>query len=158
MRTGPARTTRRRGSLAPARLLGLVACAMLCGVIRWARGQGAGVLAALEVPDGSPDKPPVATTLTRALARVDADVLDAAVGHFLQAHNHQPTGRDHRRLAAAPGRRGRQDGARRPRRARPATTPARRSTTQRRPGVSANLQPSYEADQDAVTWAETLSL
>src|SRR5690349_10695857 len=60
-------------------LLGLVACAVLCGVrsvrgvIRWAHGQGAGVLAALEVPTGTPDRLPVATTLTRTLARIDAD-------------------------------------------------------------------------------------
>ncbi|MEU2995471.1 ISAs1 family transposase [Streptomyces griseoincarnatus] len=77
-------------------LLGLVACAMLCGVcsvrgvIRWARGQGAGVLAALEVPGGDPDRLPVATTLTRALARLDADALDAAVGTFIQAHTADP--------------------------------------------------------------------
>ncbi|GFH38509.1 transposase family protein [Streptomyces pacificus] len=43
-------------------LLGLVACATLCGVrslrgvIRWASGQGAGTLAALEVPDGAPQE------------------------------------------------------------------------------------------------------
>ncbi|MBC9729803.1 transposase family protein [Streptomyces sp. TRM68367] len=42
-------------------LLGLVACALLCGmrsvrgVIRWASGQGAGTFAALEVPAGAPD-------------------------------------------------------------------------------------------------------
>ncbi|MFM9550720.1 transposase family protein [Streptomyces caniscabiei] len=65
-------------------LLGLVVCATLCGVcsvrgvIRWASGQGAGTLAALEVPDGAPERLPVTTTLTRALARVDADALDAA--------------------------------------------------------------------------------
>src|SRR5215469_18370064 len=46
-------------------LLGLVACAMLCGVrsvrgvVRWASGQGAGVLAALEVPGGDPGNLPV---------------------------------------------------------------------------------------------------
>ncbi|MGW0880339.1 ISAs1 family transposase [Streptomyces sp. NPDC002671] len=73
-------------------LLGLVACAMLCGVrsvrgvIRWARGQGAGLLAALEVPDGDAGRLPVATTLTRALARVDGDALDVAIGAFVQAH------------------------------------------------------------------------
>jgi len=77
-------------------LVGLVACAMLCGVrsvrgvIRWASGQGAGILAALEVPDGDPDRLPVATTLTRALARIDADALDAAVGAFVQAHTADP--------------------------------------------------------------------
>ncbi|MEU9730695.1 ISAs1 family transposase [Streptomyces sp. NPDC048002] len=77
-------------------LLGLVACAMLCGVcwvrgvIRWARGQGAGVLAALEVPGADPDRLPAATTLTRALARLDADALDAAVGTFIQAHTADP--------------------------------------------------------------------
>ncbi|WP_331729114.1 transposase family protein (plasmid) [Streptomyces sp. NBC_01003] len=77
-------------------LLGLVACALLCGVrsvrgvIRWAHGQGAGVLAALEVPDGDPGQLPVATTLTRTLARVDADALDAAVGTFVQAHAADP--------------------------------------------------------------------
>lgn len=77
-------------------LLGLVACALLCGVrsvrgvIRWAHGQGAGVLAALEVPDGDPARLPVATTLTRALARVDGDALDAAVGSFVQAHAADP--------------------------------------------------------------------
>lgn len=69
---------------------------MLCGVrsvrgvIRWASGQGAGILTALEVPDGDADKLPVATTLTRALARVDADALDAAVGAFVQAHAADP--------------------------------------------------------------------
>ena len=77
-------------------LLGLVACAVLCGVrsvrgvIRWAHGQGAGVLAALEVPAGAPDRLPVATTLTRTLARIDADALDAAVGSFVQAHTRDP--------------------------------------------------------------------
>ncbi|MFE2431585.1 transposase family protein [Streptomyces sp. NPDC059373] len=82
-------------------LLGLVACALLCGgrsvrgVVRWASGQGAGTLAALEVPDGGLDRLPVATTLTRALARVDADALDAAVGAFVQAHTADP-------LAASP--------------------------------------------------------
>ncbi|MET7858181.1 ISAs1 family transposase [Streptomyces sp. NPDC005318] len=77
-------------------LLGLVACAMLCGVrsvrgvVRWARGQGAGVLAALEVPAGDAARLPVATTLTRALARLDGDALDAAVGAFVQAHAADP--------------------------------------------------------------------
>ncbi|WP_461092285.1 ISAs1 family transposase, partial [Streptomyces incanus] len=77
-------------------LLGLVACAMLCGVrsvrgvIRWASGQGAGILASLEVPDGDPGRLPVATTLTRTLARVDADALDTAVGAFVQAHTADP--------------------------------------------------------------------
>ncbi|MBC9725109.1 ISAs1 family transposase [Streptomyces sp. TRM68367] len=77
-------------------LLGLVACALLCGVrsvrgvIRWASGQDVGTLAALEVPAGDPGKLPVATTLTRALARVDADALDAAVGAFVQAHAADP--------------------------------------------------------------------
>jgi predicted transposase YbfD/YdcC len=81
-------------------LLGLVACAMLCGVrsvrgvVRWAGGQGAGVLAALEVPDGDPGRLPVATTLTRALARVDGDALDAAVGSFVQAHTADPLAAD----------------------------------------------------------------
>src|SRR5919206_5002170 len=67
-------------------LLGLMAaCAVLCGVrsvrgvIRWANGQGAGILAALEVPGGDLAQLPVATTLTRTLARIDADALDAAV-------------------------------------------------------------------------------
>ncbi|MFF0000926.1 transposase family protein [Streptomyces avermitilis] len=70
-------------------LLGLVACALLCGVrsvrgvIRWAHGQGAGILAALDVADGDPARLPVATTLTRTLARVDADALDTAVGAFV---------------------------------------------------------------------------
>lgn len=77
-------------------LLGLVACALLCGVrsvrgvIRWANGQGAGILAALQVPDGDPAQLPVATTLTRALARIDADALDAAVGTFVQTHAADP--------------------------------------------------------------------
>ncbi|MFB7928833.1 ISAs1 family transposase [Streptomyces sp. NPDC056039] len=77
-------------------LLGLVACALLCGVrsirgvIRWASGQGAGMLSALEVPDGDPARLPVATTLTRALARVDADALDAVVSVFVQAHAADP--------------------------------------------------------------------
>src|SRR5262249_37715288 len=77
-------------------LLALVACPMLCGVrsvrgvARWARGQDAGILAALEVPDGDADRLPVATTLTRALARVDGDALDAAVGGFVQAHTRDP--------------------------------------------------------------------
>jgi hypothetical protein len=78
-------------------LLGLVARAMLCGVrsvcgvVRWASGQGAGVLAALEVPDGDPANLPAATTLTRALARVDGDELDAAaVGAFVQTHTTDP--------------------------------------------------------------------
>ncbi|MEU3342865.1 ISAs1 family transposase [Streptomyces sp. NPDC006668] len=77
-------------------LLGLVACAVLCGVrsvrgvIRWAHGQGAGVLATLEVRTGTPDRLPVATTLTRTLARIDADALDAAVGSFVQAHASDP--------------------------------------------------------------------
>ncbi|MCK1823785.1 ISAs1 family transposase [Streptomyces sp. XM83C] len=77
-------------------LLGLVACALLCGVrsvrgvIRWANGQGAGILAALEVPDADPSRLPVATTLTRTLARVDADALDAAVGAFVQSHAADP--------------------------------------------------------------------
>ncbi len=72
-------------------LLGLVACALLCGarsvrgVIRWASGQDAGTLAALEVPDGTPDQLPVTTTLTRALAR-----LNAAAGVFVQAHTSDP--------------------------------------------------------------------
>ena len=83
-------------------LLGLVACALLCGVrsvrgvIRWAHGQGAGTLAALEVPDGDPGQLPAATTLTRtrtlALARLDADALDAAVGTFVQTHAADPVG------------------------------------------------------------------
>jgi hypothetical protein len=65
-------------------LLGLAACATLCGirsvrgVIRWARGQGAGILAVLDVPGGDADRLPAATTLTRALARVDGDALDTA--------------------------------------------------------------------------------
>lgn len=69
---------------------------MLCGVrsvrgvIRWARGQGVGVPAALEVPDGDPDQLPVATTLTRALARLDGDALDTAVGMFIQAPTADP--------------------------------------------------------------------
>ncbi|WBO68717.1 transposase family protein [Streptomyces camelliae] len=77
-------------------LLGLVACAMLCGVrsvrgvIRWASGQGAGILPALEVRDSAPGRLPVATALTRALARMDADALDAAVGVFVQAHATDP--------------------------------------------------------------------
>jgi hypothetical protein len=77
-------------------LLGLVACALLCGVrsvrgaVRWARGQGAGVLAALEVPDGDASRLPVTTALTRALARLDADALDAAVRTFVQAHAADP--------------------------------------------------------------------
>ncbi|MFD4973065.1 transposase family protein [Streptomyces sp. NPDC058424] len=77
-------------------LLGLLACATLCGVrsvrgvIRWASGQGAGVLASLEVPGGDPGQLPVATTLTRTLARIDADALDAAVGAFVQAHAADP--------------------------------------------------------------------
>ncbi|MGW0827892.1 ISAs1 family transposase [Streptomyces sp. NPDC002845] len=77
-------------------LLGLVACALLCGVrsvrgvIRWASGQGAGILAALDVPAGTPDRLPVATTLSRTPARVDADALDAAVGAFVQAHAADP--------------------------------------------------------------------
>lgn len=77
-------------------LLGLVACALLCGVrsvrgvIRWASGQGAGILAALEVPDGDPARLPVTTTLTRALARLDGDMLDTAVGAFVQAHTADP--------------------------------------------------------------------
>jgi hypothetical protein len=81
-------------------LLGLVACAMLCGVrsvrgvVRWASGQGAGILAALEVPDGDPGRLPVATTLTRALARLDGDALDAAVGAFVQAHAADPLAAD----------------------------------------------------------------
>lgn len=56
-----------------------------CGVIRWARGQGADALAALEVPGGDPDRLPVAAALTRALAREDGDALDAAVGGSVQA-------------------------------------------------------------------------
>lgn len=81
-------------------LLGLVACAMLCGVrsvrgvLRWASGQGAGILAALEVPDGDAFRLPVATTLTRALARVDGDALDAAVGTFVQAVTADPLAAD----------------------------------------------------------------
>lgn len=77
-------------------LLGLAACALLCGarsvrgVIRWAHGQGAGILTALEVPDGAPDRLPVATTLTCTLARIDADALDTAVGSFVQAHACDP--------------------------------------------------------------------
>jgi predicted transposase YbfD/YdcC len=77
-------------------LLGLVACALLCGVrsvrgvIRWAHGQGAGVLAALEVAGGDPVRLPVATTLTRTLARLDADALDRCVGAFVQAHTADP--------------------------------------------------------------------
>ncbi|MEU9247438.1 transposase family protein [Streptomyces sp. NPDC048385] len=77
-------------------LLGLVAYALPCGVrsvrgvIRWASGQGAGIIAALEVPAGDPGRLPVPTTLTRALARVDADALDAAVGAFVQAHTADP--------------------------------------------------------------------
>jgi hypothetical protein len=77
-------------------LLGLVACARLCGVrsvrgvIRWANGQGAGILAALEVPDADPTQLSVATTLTRALAGIDADALDVAVGTLVQAHAADP--------------------------------------------------------------------
>ncbi|MGW1165999.1 transposase family protein [Streptomyces sp. NPDC001153] len=77
-------------------LLGLVACALLCevrslrSVIRWANGQGAGILAALDVPDGDLAQLPVATTLTRALARIDAHALGAAVGAFVQAHAADP--------------------------------------------------------------------
>jgi len=77
-------------------LLGLVACALLCGVrsvrgvIRWASGEGTGILAAIEVPDGNPGRRPVATTLTRTLARIDADTLGAAVGAFVQAHAADP--------------------------------------------------------------------
>lgn len=77
-------------------LLGLAGCALLCGarpvrgVIRWAHGQGAGVLAALEVPGGDPGRLPVATTSTRAPARADGDALDAAVGRFVQAHAADP--------------------------------------------------------------------
>lgn len=77
-------------------LLGLLACGTLCGarsvrsVIRWANGQEAGVLAALEVPDGDPDRLPVTTTLTRALSRVDGDALDAAIGSFLQEQARDP--------------------------------------------------------------------
>ncbi|MFJ9714304.1 transposase, partial [Streptomyces sp. NPDC101234] len=69
-------------------LLGLVACALLSGVrsvrgvVRWANGQGAGTLSALEVPDGAPDRLPVATTLTRALA--PHPVLDAIEGPGLR--------------------------------------------------------------------------
>lgn len=71
-------------------LLGLAACAKLCGVVsvrgmvRWARGQGAGVLAALEVADGDPSRLPVATTVTRAFAGVDGDAFDDALGGFVQ--------------------------------------------------------------------------
>ncbi|MBT2401916.1 hypothetical protein [Streptomyces sp. ISL-100] len=57
---------------------------------RWASGQGTGILAALEVPGASPQCLPVATTLTRALARVDGDALDRAVGHFVQVHACDP--------------------------------------------------------------------
>ncbi|MEU6402928.1 hypothetical protein [Streptomyces sp. NPDC046985] len=60
------------------------------GVIRWANGQGAGVLAALEVPGGDLARLPAATTLTRTLARIDAAALDAAVGAFVQAHAADP--------------------------------------------------------------------
>lgn len=76
-------------------LLGLVACALLCGVrsvrgvVRRASGQDAGTLAALEVPNGARTDcrwPPP----SRALARVDADALDAAVGAFVQAHTADP--------------------------------------------------------------------
>lgn len=71
-------------------LLGLTACAKLCGatsvrgMIRWARGQGAGVLAALEVPDGDPARLPAATTVTRAFADLDGDAFDDALGRFVQ--------------------------------------------------------------------------
>lgn len=49
-----------------------VTCAILCGMrpvrgaIRWARGQGAGILATLEALDGDSAQLPVATALTRA--------------------------------------------------------------------------------------------
>ncbi|WP_406729622.1 ISAs1 family transposase [Streptomyces sp. GD-15H] len=74
----------------------MVACALLCGVrsvrggVRWAHGQGASTLAALEVPDGDPGQSPMTTTLTRTLARVGADALDAAAGAFVQAHAADP--------------------------------------------------------------------
>jgi hypothetical protein len=48
------------------------------------------ILAALEVPDGDLAQLPVATTLTRTLARIDADALDAAVGTFVQTHAADP--------------------------------------------------------------------
>lgn len=57
-------------------------------MVRWARGQGAGILAALTAltaltaPDGAPDQLPVPSTLTRALARLDGDALDTALATF----------------------------------------------------------------------------
>lgn len=69
---------------------------MLCGVrsvrgvVRWTSGQGAGVLAALQVPGGDPANLPVATILTRTLARVDGDELDTAVGAFVQVYTADP--------------------------------------------------------------------
>jgi predicted transposase YbfD/YdcC len=81
-------------------LLGLAACAKLCGVqsvrgmIRWARGQGAGVLAALEVPGGEPDRLPAATTVTRAFARLDGDAFDDALGRFVQYLATDPLAKD----------------------------------------------------------------
>ncbi|MET7691771.1 hypothetical protein ABZT06_27955 [Streptomyces sp. NPDC005483] len=76
-------------------LLGLVACAMLYGtrsvrgVLRRAHGQGAGIIAALEVAGASP-RIPARGHLAKALARVDGDALDAAVGRFVQAHTADP--------------------------------------------------------------------
>ncbi|MGW2699927.1 transposase family protein [Streptomyces sp. NPDC001340] len=113
-------------------LLGLVACALLCGVssvcgvIRWAHGQGAGILTPLEVSDGNFGQLPVATTLTRTVARLDADALDATGRHVRADPHGRPASRDRGHPARAPARRGRQDRARRPRRRRSAAAPARR--------------------------------
>lgn len=81
-------------------LLALVGCALLCGirsvrgVARWAKGQDAGTLAVLGVPDGDILRLPVATTLTRTLSRIDGDALDTAVGTFIQTHAHDPLAAD----------------------------------------------------------------
>lgn len=89
-------------------------------VIRWAHGQGACVLTALEVPGGDPGRLPVTAALPRALARAADDALDAAVGRFVQAHAADPlagsTGEVPVLQLTADG--GRQDCARRPRRRR----------------------------------------
>lgn len=65
------------------------------GVMRWAAGRSTGILAAPQVPDGDPGRLPVISTPTRALARIDADALDAAVGTFVfvQAHAVDPLDR-----------------------------------------------------------------
>ncbi|MCN0154358.1 transposase family protein [Salinispora arenicola] len=80
----------------PPMLLGLVACALLCGVrsvrgvIRWANGQGAGILAALEVPPTVIRRSCRWPPCSPAPLPGSTPTLDAAVGTFVQIHAADP--------------------------------------------------------------------